>query len=186
MSNRNIMLSALKKHTLPLLAERGFTGKYPHFRRICNDCVELISFQTNKWGVSFTVEASAIFPQSNDKNYQLCEGEGDTDDNITVFSTNRRYRLPGMFDGWFYYRDVYRTVTLLSGTYYHDVPEKEAHSFAPPRGWKLVQKFDEDTAEQICKQVNAQMEQAYQWLTEFEQKHRSGRHKFLLQGQRKK
>ena len=184
MSNRSMMLSALKKHTLPLLAERGFTGKYPHFRKKCDDCIELVSFMTNKWGGSFTVEVSAAFPEAAAKNYTLPEGT--TEDALTAFCTHERERLPGMFDGWFYYRDVYRKFAPLSGTHYHDVPEKEADSFAPPRGWTLVQKFDEDTAEQICKEVNTQMEHAFLWLAEFERKYRSGRHNTILRGQRRK
>lgn len=169
MSNRSIMLSALKKHTLPLLAERGFTGNYPHFRRSHGNCIELISFQTNKWGGSFTAEVSAVFPTAGDKNCQ--PPEGITGDSLNVSHTNKRFRLPGMFDGWFYYRDVYRTFNLLSGTHYHDVPEQEADSFVPPRGWKLVRKFDAGTAEQICKEVNSQMEKAFRWLEKFEREH---------------
>ena len=74
MANRNIMLSALKEHTFPLLKEQGFTGKYPNFRRKLDNCIELISFQTNKWGGSFTIEVSAIFPGSVNPNYTLYEG----------------------------------------------------------------------------------------------------------------
>lgn len=48
MSNREIMLSALKEHTFPALKEKGYTGKYPNFRRDLGDRIELVSFQTNK------------------------------------------------------------------------------------------------------------------------------------------
>ena len=166
MANREIMLSALKKHTFPLLKEQGFTGKYPNFRRKLDTCIELISFQTNKWGGSFTIEVSAAFPGSANPNYTLYDGV--TEDTFGVEATNRRYRLPGMYNGWFYYRDIYRKRTLFSGSIYYDVPEKEADFFVPAKGYKLVTKFDENTAAQICVEINKQLETAYKWLKDFE------------------
>ena len=166
MANRNIMLSALKEHTFPLLKEQGFNGKYPNFRRKLDNCIELISFQTNKWGGSFTIEVSAIFPGSVNPNYTLYEGI--TEDTFGVEATNKRYRLPGMYDGWFHYRDIYRKRTLFFGSIYYDVPEKDAADFVPTKGYKLVTKFDENTAAQICVEINKQLETAYKWLKDFE------------------
>ena len=168
MANREIMLSALKKHTFPLLKEQGFTGKYPNFRRKLDSCIELISFQTNKWGGSFTIQVSAVFPGSSDPNYTLYEGI--TEDTFGVEATNRRYRLPGMYAGWFYYRDVYRKRTLFFGNLYYGVPEKEAADFEPPKGYKLVQKFNADTAAQICHEINSQFNKAYKWLADYKRK----------------
>ena len=166
MSNREIMLSALKEHTFPLLKKRGFTGKYPNFRRKFDNCIELISFQTNKWGGSFTIEVSAVFPESENKNYTLHDGV--TEETFGVEATNHRYRLPGMFDGWFYYRDIYRKRTLLFGSIYHDVPENKVTNFVPSKGYQLIQKFNHDAAIQICQEINLQFEKAYKWLAEFE------------------
>ena len=166
MANREIMLSALKKHTFPLLKEQGFTGKYPNFRRKRDDCIELISFFTNKWGGSFTMEVSAVFPNSENKNYTLYNGV--TEEIFGVEATNERYRLPGMYDGWFYYRDIYRKRTLFFGSIYYDVPEKDAADFVPTKGYKLVTKFDENTSAQICVEINKQLETAYKWLKDFE------------------
>lgn len=166
MTNRQIMLSALKKYTFPIFAEKGFTGKYPNFRRKLDNCIELISFQTNKWGGSFVIEVSAVFPDSENKNYTLYDGV--TEETISVEATNRRYRLPGMFDGWFYYRDVYCKRTLFFGKEYCDIPEKEAADFIPAAGYKLVQKFDHDAAIQICKEINSQLDIARNWLEKFE------------------
>ncbi len=168
MANREIMLSALKKHTFPLLKEQGFTGKYPNFRRKRDDCIELISFFTNKWGGSFTIEVSAVFPNSSSPNYRLYDGV--TEDTFGVEATSSRYRLPGMYNGWFYYRDVYRKRTLFFGNVYYDVPEKEAGNFVPQRGYKLMQKFDDNTAGRICAEVNKQLDTAYRWLNNFEKR----------------
>ena len=169
MSNRDIMLSALKEHTFPLLKEQGFTGKYPNFRRKLDNCIELISFQTNKGAGSFTIEVSAAFPGSADPNFTLYEGV--TEDTFCVEATNKRYRLPGMYDGWFYYRDVYRKRTLFFGNVYYDVPEKDAATFAPPKGYRLVQKFDQNTAVQICEEINKQLNMAYNWLEKYQREH---------------
>ena len=168
MANREIMLSALKKHTFPLLKEQGFTGKYPNFRCKRDNCIELVSFFTNKWGGSFTIEVSAVFPNSENKNYTLYNGV--TEETFGVEATNERYRLPGMYDGWFYYRDVYRKRTLFFGNVYYDVPEKQVDNFIPPKGYILVQKFDDDTASQICAEINMQIEVAYKWLEKFKKR----------------
>ena len=168
MANREIMLSALKKHTFPLLKEQGFTGKYPNFRCKRDNCIELVSFFTNKWGGSFTIEVSAVFPNSENKNYTLYNGV--TEETFGVEATNERYRLPGMYDGWFYYRDVYRKRTLFFGNVYYDVPEKEAGNFVPQRGYKLMQNFDDNTAGRICAEVNKQLETAYRLLNNFKKR----------------
>lgn len=166
MTNKEKMLSYLKTRTIPLLHQRGFTGKYPNFRCVRNDCIELISFQTNKWGGSFTAEVSVAFPESEKPNFKLYDGM--TIETLDVTATNERYRLPGMFDGWFYYSDVYQKRTLLFGCDYHSVSEKERDTFSPPRGYKLVQKFNDATAEKICGEVNRQLEKAFGWMEKFE------------------
>ena len=165
MSNREIMINALKKTVIKDIKDRGFTGTYPHFKKILPDCVELIDFQTNKYGGSFTIEVSAVFPNSKVTN--LSDPTATVDANkVDVAYTNQRYRLDGMFDGWFYYRDVYKLPT----GFYHDVSEKEADSFSPPEDWKLLQIFDEKTADDICEEISLQFEDAFKWLFKFEKK----------------
>ena len=168
MSNRDLMLSALKKHTFPLLKEQGFTGKHPHFRRKFDNYMELISFFTNKWGCSFVIEVAAVFPDADMPNYAVYEGA--TEETFGVEATNYRYRLPGMYNGWFHYRDVYEKRSFFFRKQYYDVPETHASSHIPPKGYKLVQKFNKETAEEICQEINKQLEQGYQWLRDFELK----------------
>ncbi len=165
MTNNEIMKAHLHKIVIAPLLENGFTGKYPHFRRECDNCIELISFQTNKWGGSFTIEVSAVFPNSNNKNY--AEWDGLTVEQLTVWTTNQRYRLKGMYDGWFYYRDLYVKRIFGFGKDYLDVSEKQTADFVPPSGYKLVQKFDDKTAAEICDEVNFQLEKAFKWLSRF-------------------
>lgn len=167
MSDRDIMLKALKNTVIKDLQSQGFTGKYPHFKRKKEDCIELIDFQTNKYGGSFTVEVSAVFPNSSVTNLADLTATVD-EDKIEVACTNERYRLKGMFDGWFYYRDVYR----MPGGFYHDVPEKEKDTFNPSDEWKLLQAFDELVAEEICEEISLQLDDAFDWLYKLESKNR--------------
>ena len=86
---------------------------------------------------------------------------------LTVWDTNERYRLKGMYDGWFFYRDLYSKYILGFGKDYIDMSENTADPTVP-KGYKLVQRFNEDTAERICKEVNKQLIKAFKWLHKFE------------------
>lgn len=170
MSNRSTMLSALRTNTLPILRAKGFIGRYPHFRRFREDRIDLISFFSNKWGGSFTVEVSAAFPTAADTNYKLYGNM--SEETLNVSATNIRYRLPGMFDGWFYYSDVYawqwRPFRFRKATCcYSNVNENEAAAFVPPKHYKQVQKFDAAVAQEISLEVNKQLETAFSWLERF-------------------
>ena len=52
------MDDALKKYVLPALRERGFKGSFPHFRRLLQDRVDLLTIQYDKNGGGFIVEIS--------------------------------------------------------------------------------------------------------------------------------
>jgi hypothetical protein len=160
MTNKELMRTCLQKHTLAPLRAQGFSGRYPHLRRIGDGRIDLISFQPGKWRGAFTVEVSAVFPGKENPNYKLW---GDmTLDTLNVTATNKRYRLPGMFDGWFYYTDVYAKRIFLFGTDYLSTNDP------PPRGYKSVQSFSEATAEDICSHVNRQLQKALAWLEKFD------------------
>lgn len=158
MTNRQIMLKALNKKVIPSLLEQGFIGKYPNLKREKENCIEFIGFQANKWGGSFTVEVSAIFPNSKHNN---CLGDLTAEN---VWGTSDRYRLDGMFDGWFYYSDV----SMIDNNSYTNINEKEAETFIPPENYKLVQKFTPEVADLICDKVNNQFVKAFKWLDKFE------------------
>lgn len=169
MTNLEIMKVKLHACVIARLMAQGFVGKWPHFRRIHENHTELITFQTNKYGGSFTVEVSAVFQNREDKNYLSLDGKAFSLDTVNVWDTKRRYRLKGMDDGWFYYRDLYRNRSLFRSRYL-DVSEKEADRFQPPKGYKLVRKFNEETAEDICGRVNRQMKAGFMWIERFVKK----------------
>ncbi len=114
MTYRQKMLKSLKQHVIPLLNQQGFYGKFPHYKRTFADRIELLVFMTNKYGGSFTIEVSIIFPDFEKKLSNYMTQAFETIDKVTVYSTDKRYRLKGMFDGWFYYTDVYKTKLPLS------------------------------------------------------------------------
>ncbi len=165
MTNREIMLKALNKTVIKDLKAQGFTGKYPHFKKKKDDCIELITFQTNKYGGSFVVEVSVVFLNSKVTNLSNLKAEVN-ENTVDVACTNQRYRLEGMFNGWFYYRDVYK----LPDGFYEDIPESNAETFDPPDNWELMQSFDEKTAEDICEEISLQLDDAFVWLHNFERK----------------
>lgn len=167
MTNREIMLKALKSTVIKELKAQGFAGKYPHFKKKKDDCIELITFQTNKYGGSFTVEVSVVFPNSKVTNLSNLKAEVN-ENTVDVTCTNQRYRLEGMFNGWFYYRDVYK----LPDGFYEDIPESNAETFEPPEKWELMQTFDKKTAEDICEEISLQLDDAFEWLYNFERKSR--------------
>ena len=53
---------ALKAIVVPELRTRGFTGSFPHFRRIRPDRIDLVSFHFPRRGGQFVVELSQCGP----------------------------------------------------------------------------------------------------------------------------
>jgi len=173
------MKAALKQYVISPLMDAGFTGKYPHFRREYNDRIELLFFQTNQWGNSFTVEISVVYT-----NQQGWAANFSSDDNSVPFSeakvphTNYRFRLKGMYDGWFYYSDLY-CFEIKSHKFYHAVGEKAALSYVPQANEYLVQKADDSIYGKICDEVNKQMPSAFQWWQKMEKKKKIHRLRIL-------
>lgn len=166
MTQSQRMRKALKERVIPQLLLQGFVGEYPHYRRTYDDRIELLAFLTSKYGNAFTVEISTVFLPSSKRDNNLASGTWKEILEATVWDANIRYRLKGMFDGWFYYSDVYRQ-KLLSGAFYNAVSETRAKTYVPLKREKLVQKADENTCYAICNVVNKQMRKAYRWWDAF-------------------
>ena len=60
---RKNMIKALRQEVVPLLRRAGFSGSFPHFRRISKDKIDLIMFQFNKYGGSFVIEVAQCSPK---------------------------------------------------------------------------------------------------------------------------
>lgn len=170
MSANQRMKAALRQYVIPGLIEQGFTGKYPHYRRTFPDRIELLAFQWNKWGNSFTIEVSVVFTnrQGLAANFTSDMPEVSFSE-ANVWDTNQRHRLKGMYDGWFYYSDVY-CMRIRFHKFYTAVGEKAAASYVPNQNERLVQKADENTYRMVCDEVNKQLKSAYHWWEKMSRK----------------
>ena len=57
--SREEMDRALKTHFVPALRQRGFKGSLPHFRRLRDNQVDLITIQFDRHGGGFVVEIAS-------------------------------------------------------------------------------------------------------------------------------
>jgi len=162
------MQASLVERVIPKLIEQGFSGEYPHFRRVLGDRIELLGFLDHRYGGAFNVEASVIFPKRPKKQSNYYTHDFESPERATVFSARKRYRLRGMFDGWFYYTDVYKSTKQLSKKHtlesYEPVSEQRKQSFIPGQNQVLVQQADDALYARIAEEVNRQLEDAYAWL----------------------
>ena len=171
MSQSQKMRKALSKYVIPNLTEKGFFGEYPHYKKIYEDRIELLVFQTNKWGNSFTVEISTVFLPQSKRDSNFCSGDFEAIENATVWDTNLRYRLNGLYDGWFYYTDVYKQKINLM-TFYNAISETKAKNYIPAKNEVLVQKADDNIYCKVCEEVNNQMSKAFKWWDAFNKNNR--------------
>lgn len=184
MTQSQKMRAALSKYVFPNLIEKGFVGKYPLFKRIYSDRIELIDFGANKLGNSFGVAISTVFlPESKRDSNCFLIGFQDFE-NANVYCTSSRYCLKGMCCGEFYYTDVYRekvygiikqktannkikikkTKPFIT---YKAVGETKAKNYVPSKNEVLVQKADENIYYKVCELVNRQLPKAFEWWDAF-------------------
>lgn len=171
MSQSQKMRKALSRYVIPNLTARGFIGKYPHYKKIYDNRIELLVFDTNKWGNSFTVGISTVFLPESKRNSNCYTTSFEKLEDATVWSTIDRYCLRGMYDGWFYYTDVYKQ-KIGSVTIYNAISETKAKDYIPAKNEKLIQKADEEIYHKVCEQVNQQLPKAFKWWDAFNKNNR--------------
>ncbi len=171
MTQSQKMRQALNKYVISDLIQKGFTGEYPHYKKVYDDRIELLVFQKNNWGNSFTIEISTVFLPNRKINSNFISSEFKNIQDATVWDTNLRYRLKGMYDGWFYYTDLY-SKKIGGMTYYHAISEVKAKDYVPTNNEKLVQKADDDIYFKLCQEVNKQMKLAFKWWDAFNKNNR--------------
>lgn len=88
-NERTMMDNAYKKVIIPFLRQEGFKGSLPHFRRMNEKNIDLITFQFNKWGGSFVVEL-AICPIQG---VTMDWGEQIPPNKVTAYDIDKRFRL---------------------------------------------------------------------------------------------
>jgi len=88
-SERKKMDNALKNIVIPYLREQGFKGSLPHFRRMNETNIDLVTFQFNRWGGSFVVELTTCSLEGVTTYW----GEHIPPNKITAHDIDERYRL---------------------------------------------------------------------------------------------
>lgn len=100
MSDGVHMRRALLGQVVPVLRKRGFLGEYPHFRRLGEEQVDLLTFQADKWGGGFLVEIAKC-PRMNIHDWS---GHRVAVQRVTAHHMRERQRLPGSPRGAHWYR----------------------------------------------------------------------------------
>lgn len=88
-AEKKLMDTALKEAVIPILREQGFKGSFPHFRRVNETNIDLITFQFNKWGGSFVVELATCTKEGTTMSW----GEKIPPNKVTAHHINERFRL---------------------------------------------------------------------------------------------
>jgi hypothetical protein len=100
---RKEMDRALREIVLPVLRAAGFTGSLPHLRRARGKRLDLLTFQFDKWGGGFVVEAAS----AGNEVFTTHWGAGIAPGKLTAhdLDPSRRLRIqPGVgggVDAWF-------------------------------------------------------------------------------------
>jgi hypothetical protein len=106
--------NAIKVHVVPDLRKRGFSGSFPHFRRITETSTHLITFQFDKHGSGNFVVELAKAPAGD---FQMYWGEIVPAKKLTAHHINDRFRLRTLSstsDCWFNSQDFTTTPTAAA------------------------------------------------------------------------
>lgn len=173
------MCLELKKSVVSELRKLGFEGSFPHLRRYRQSKVELISFLSHSnVGGAYEVGASVIFldtlgtPESN----MFYPDAAANTKKLTWCHGRIRNGLPGVYDGAFYYVDVYSRAS----SWYNHVTNKHCSSIhytavspkvAPyimesliANHYELVQKADSTTYVRMAEETAKQMTGLLMWF----------------------
>lgn len=118
---RDKMNSALKENVVPKLREKGFKGSLPHFRRILDKEVHLLTFQFDRNGGGFVIELA----KTENKTFESPSGVKIQPNKLTAHDLNERIRIhpkgiseTSLTDSWFRYdrfsiglKNIYKKVS---------------------------------------------------------------------------
>lgn len=99
-AEREKMIAALKEHVVPLLKARGFKGSFPHYRRLADERIHLLTFQFSRWGGEFVVEVASCPPEG----VTAYDGEKVPPNKVRAHDVSCRLRLgstQNQVDHWF-------------------------------------------------------------------------------------
>lgn len=110
------MLNSLKNIVIPRLHERGFKGTFPHFRRVTERKIDLLTFQFDKYGGGFIIEIAVCSPNGHTHKW----GEKVLPSKVTAHDLHPDNRLRiGDKDEWFRYDR-----RIIFGDIYNKVAKK--------------------------------------------------------------
>jgi hypothetical protein len=94
------MISSLKRIVIPSLRDRGFKGSFPHFRRISDKKIDLLTFQFDKYGGGFIIEIAVCSSEGHTHYW----GEKVPPNKVNAYDLHPKNRLRiGDKDDWFRY-----------------------------------------------------------------------------------
>ncbi|MBN1186645.1 MAG: DUF4304 domain-containing protein [Spirochaetes bacterium] len=79
----------LKKTIIPQFREKGFTGSFPHLRRIIETSIDLITFQFDRYGGGFVIELA----KAKNEVFKTHWGEEIPQSKLTAHDLNERTRI---------------------------------------------------------------------------------------------
>lgn len=161
MTQSQRMKKALEENVISRLVADGFIGKYPNYRKIHSDRIELISFPKYKYGNAFYVLASVAYPNNEKEKQNIDHHFFDGNfDNLSADACCDKYFLKGNFGDLFYYTDVYWCGGDLGCM---GVSEEKSKTYK--RKWYelQLQKADENIYKKVCDQVNKKLPKIYKW-----------------------
>lgn len=122
-NTRNDMITALKQFVVPKLREQGFKGSFPHFRKINGDKIDLLTFQFDRYGGGFVVEAAVCPIQGIMHSW----GEQVPPNKVTAHDVSERLRLNQQDGQWFRYdipaENIYEQVALQVLNHLHEAEQ---------------------------------------------------------------
>lgn len=118
---RQKMNLALKESVVPKLREKGFKGSLPHFRRILETEIHLLTFQFDRYGGGFVIELA----KTENKPFETPWGKKIETSKLTAHDFYKRIRIhpqgtlrSSTTDDWFRYdktsfglKSIYKEVT---------------------------------------------------------------------------
>ena len=128
--SHSLMVKALQETVVPTLREAGFKGSFPHFRRIRDDQIDLLTFQFDRHGGGFVIEIGKCPPEG----FTTYFNEFIPPNKVTAWDVNRRYRLQRenrfSLSDWFRYDQP-----PLNGEIYQKTAKMVLHSLKQAENW---------------------------------------------------
>lgn len=104
------MDNAIKEITIPFLREQGFKGSFPHFRRIKEDRINLLTFQFSLSSAKFVVEIS----NCSINGILTSWGKEIKPANCTAHDMDRRHRIGSIKNNTDYWFDFSKESIFLN------------------------------------------------------------------------